>query len=477
MFKNWLIEKVFKIVIVAIVLGVGIWYLSASIGGASLSYTSMDTFMHQLGAADITKNGVPGCFLCGYMSDLFAVMGRATEMFWNGIVHNLWILMAVGFGIFIIFHTIKFFREQATSKDIKDLTTKEPTLDFQKWFSLVWKTGVRVLIIGGLIGALNWSGTGGLRTITNVTVTPILYLGSALSEAATGVVSNQHCKPLENIENEEDILNPVLQPFMCVIANLNTVMLAGAGGGFALMNYSWMGLGGGVFTWTAGLALVLVFMIIGFKLLFQVLGVIFRLIFVIIFMPILLASTAFEGVWKLTQDLTGAGIDMLVNAAVSIIKISLKICIVYAVVYFSASQYGFTTILPPLLGEVQTESPTEQSMAVLNVFSTCEKASVVDGDIDKDTFKICFMEQRKIVEEKYPNAFDFMDDGFEFMLFMIGIALLYFWIVSPKIDKLISESKTDTFDYGQRLKEFGNVLYSAPGKIFTKVKDALKEGK
>ena len=102
---------------------------------------------------------------------------------------------------------------------------------------------------------------------------------------------------------------------------------------------------------------------------------------------------------------------------------------------------------------------------------------MVDGDISKDKFKTCFIEQRKIVEQKYPNAFDFMDDGFEFMLFMIGVALLYFWIISPKIDKLITENKSDAFDYGQKLKEFGNTVYSAPGKIFTAVKDALNKGK
>lgn len=477
MFKNWLIRILFKIIIGAIILGVGIWYMSASIGGASLSYTSMDTFMHQIGAAEITKNGVPGCFLCGYLADFFAVLGRATEMFWNGIVQHLWILMAIGFGIFLIFHTIKVFQEQANSKDIKDLTDKEPSIDFSKWFATVRSTGIRVLIIGGLLGALNWTGTNGLRTITNVTVTPILYIGSALSETATGVISNNQCEPISTVENEEDILNPVLNPFMCVISNLNTVMLAGAGGGFALMNYAWMGLGGGVFTWLAGLSLVIIFMIIGFNLLFQVLNVIFKLIFVIIFMPILLASTAFEKVWKIAQDLTGAGITMLVNAAVSIIKISLKICIIYAIVYFSATQYGFTTILPPLLGDAQVESPTAQSTAVINVFSTCEKTSVVDGEINKTKFKTCFMEQRKIVEQKYPNAFDFMDDGFQFMLFMIGIAFLYFWIISPQIDKLISETKDDNFNFGQWTKDFGKTVYAAPGKIFTSIKDALKKGK
>ena len=42
MFKKWLIEKIITFVICIIALGVGIWYLSSSIGGASLSYTNLD---------------------------------------------------------------------------------------------------------------------------------------------------------------------------------------------------------------------------------------------------------------------------------------------------------------------------------------------------------------------------------------------------------------------------------------------------
>ena len=58
-------------------------------------------------------------------------------------------------------------------------------------------------------------------------------------------------------------------------------MLAGAGGGFSLMNYAWMGMGGGAITWVAGLALVIMFLIIGFNLFFQVLSVVMKLIFLI----------------------------------------------------------------------------------------------------------------------------------------------------------------------------------------------------
>ena len=107
MIKKWLISKAFKIVMGVIALGIGIWYLSSSIGGASLSYISVDTFLQQIGSATSIKDcNIPGCFLCCYIKELFTVLGNATAMFWNGIVHNLWILMAVGFGLFIILHTI-----------------------------------------------------------------------------------------------------------------------------------------------------------------------------------------------------------------------------------------------------------------------------------------------------------------------------------------------------------------------------------
>ena len=477
MIKKWLIQKVFKIVIIAILLGVGIWYLSSSIGGASLSYTSIDTFMHQIENANPEKSDIPGCFLCGYINDLFAVLGRATEMFWTSIVHHLWILMAIGFGIFIIFQIIQFLRENATSKEIKNLSDKEPKLDFKKQFDNIWKTGVRIMIVGALIGALNWSGTGALRATTNIIVTPVMYVGSALSMAATGVVSNGKCDITQTAQTEEDILNPVLKPFMCVIGNLNTVMLAGAGGGFALMNYAWMDMGGGVFTWISGLALVLMFLIIGFDLLFQILTVIFKLIFIIIFMPLLLAAAAFEQVWGLAKELSKSAISMLVNSAISILKISLKICIIYAIVYFSASQYGFTTILPPLLGTVHEENVTEQSRAVYDAFASCEKTSIVNGELNKAVFKSCFEQKRSIVESQYPGAFDFMSDGFNFLLFMVGIALLYFWIISPKIDTLFAKDGKEPFDYGQWIKDLGKTGVGAPYNMYSKIKGIINKGK
>ena len=483
MIKKWLILNGLKFLMGAIALGIGIWYLSSSIGGASLSYTSVSAFMQQIGATDGDVSNVNGCFLCVYIGDLFAVLGRATEMFWNGIVHNLWILMAIGFGLFIIFHTYAFFRDQANSKDIKDLTDNEPKLDFGKWFDKVWKTGARVLIAGALIGAISWTGTATLKTVTNLTVTPVMYIGTNLSMMATGVISNAKCEIPESTDDAEDILTPVLHPFMCVIGNLNTVMLAGAGGGFALMNYAWLGFGGGAFTWLAGLALVIVFLVIGFDLFFQILSVLFKLIFIIIFMPLLIAAAAFEQVWGMAKGLLNKGIGMLITSAVAILRISLKIIIIYAVVYFAADKFypgpedGFTTILPPLISDITTQNMDAQTMSVLNAFTTCESVALADGQMDKEKFTACFKTQKSMIEAHYPNAFDFMDDGFEFLLFMFGVFFLYLWIVSPQIDKLLGKEENEAFDFGKWVKDFGKTAYFSPVTIYEKVREKMNGGK
>ncbi len=484
MIKKWLIETGLKLLIGAIALGVGIWYLSSSIGGASLSYTSLDNFMQQIGTQNGDLSSINGCFLCVYLAELFAVIGRATELLWSGIVHHLWILMAVGFGIFIVFHTLTFIREQSTSKDIKDLTDKEVKLDFKKWFEKVWKTGIRVLIAGALIGALNWGGTNTLKTVSNVIVTPVTYLGTTFATIATGVINGAKCEIPEYSNKAEDILIPVSHPLMCAIGNLNTVMLAGAGGGFALMNYAWLDLNdraGGVFTWLAGLALVIMFLVIGFDLLFKILSVFFKLVFIIIFMPLLIAAAAFEQVWGLAKGLFDNAVKMLITSAVSILKICLKIVVIYAVVYFAADTFypgpedGFTSILPPMVSNIKSENMDAKTMSVINVFSTCEKVALIDGKMDKDKFTTCFKTQKNIVEKKYPDAFDFMDDGFDFLLFMIGVFLLYFWIVSPEIDKIFGKEDKETFDYGGWLKDFGKSVYDAPMKIFQAVHDKSKK--
>jgi hypothetical protein len=479
MLKAKLIMIAVRFIMGATALGLGIWYISSSIGGGSLGYSSLDGFLTAIGVTGGDIATANGCFLCGYIEKLFGAIGLATENFWTAMVDNIWILLAIGFGIFLCYTTATHLYD--ASKKNASLDGKEKTMEFKPWFDNVWKQGLRVMIVGALIGALGMWGNAALRGVTNITIAPVMFVGAELSMAATGVSDSAKCG---TSAINDDVLNPVLKPFMCVMGNLNTVMLAGAAGGFALMNYAWMDMGGGAFTWVAGLALVIIFLIIGFDLFFQVLSVVFKLVFLIIFLPLIIAAGAFDKTWKLADSVISNSIGMLVKSAVKIVAITLKIVVIYATVSYAADEYfpgpndGYNAILPPLIGAT-AKNQDDKTLSVMNVFSKCEKVALTYGVVDKDKFKNCFTASRAEVERKYPGAFEFMKNGWEFLLLMFGIFLLYYYAVSPKIDALLSLKKNgidgsgsgEEFDYGGWVKDLGKRIWNVPNQVagmFTK---------
>ncbi len=469
--KATLISLALRFVMGGIALGVGIWYLSSSLGGAALTYSSMGNFMTAIGAGDGDVANVNGCFLCGYVAELFGVIGRGAELFWDKILDSLWILMSVGFGIFVLIYSGQYIFDAA--KKTTTLDTSEKKLELKAWFDKVWRQGVRILVAGALIGAVGMGGTDALNVVTEIVITPVLFVGAQLSMAATGVNDAATCV---GGMTEAGIMNAIYAPFMCVIGNLNSVMLAGAAGGFALMNYAWMGLGGGLFTWLSGLGLVLLFLVIGFDLFFQILSVIFKLVFLVIFMPFLIAAYAFEGTWKTAGGIVKNAVNkMLVPSAVKIVAITLKILVTYAMVAYAADEYfpgpndGYSAILPPMMGS-RIKNPDAQTMSVINVFTTCERVALVDGEMDGEKFKNCFTAQRAAVERKYPGAFDFMDDGWDFLLLMIGIYLLYSYVISSKIDKILGVADgKEMFDFGGWMLGLGKKAWGAPKQIVDSV--------
>ena len=477
MWKAKLILLAVKIVMWATALGIGIWYLSSSLSGASLTYTSVDNFLNAAGVQNGDIATANGCFMCRYVSDLFGVLGDATEMFWTAMLDALWVIMIIGFGVFLFIHATKHIYNSATETAKDD--AKEKKIEFKSWFDKVWKQALRIMVVGVFIGALGMGGTAALRTVSNITIKPVMFVGAELSMAATGVNNAAQCNAMTVTSNEsKDLLNPILQPFMCVVGNINSVMLAGAAGGFALMNYAWLDLGGGAFTWIAGLTLLLMFLIIGFDLFFQILSVIFKLIFLIIFMPLLLAASAFEETWGAAKGLLGKGVDMLVSSAVRIVAITLKVLIIYATVSYTADTYfpgpndGYSAILPPLLGKAP-ENPDSKTLSVMNVFSTCERVALVNGEMDKDKFKDCFTARKAEVERKHPGAFDFLADGWDFLLMMACLFFLYYYAISPKIDKLLGKESKEMFDFGTWIKDIGTTVWKSPIEMTKKLTDAM----
>ena len=122
-------------------------------------------------------------------------------------------------------------------------------------------------------------------------------------------------------------------------------------------------------------------------------------------MPILIAAAAFEPVWKAASGLFTKSIGMLATSAVAIVSISLKIIIIYATVSFAADAYfpgpvdGFSTVMPPLLGQ-KVDNPDAQTLSVMNTFSECERVALVDGEMNADKFKDCFTAHRAMVERR-----------------------------------------------------------------------------
>ncbi|MBP5795074.1 MAG: hypothetical protein J6W41_03595 [Alphaproteobacteria bacterium] len=478
------ISLLLKVLGIIIALGLGIWYLSSSIGGAALTYTSVDAFMHAIGADNGIEN-IGTMFLGTYVVELLDMLGVASEMFWTGIVDNLWILMVAGFAIFMFISAIKYVWEK--SKKNAEYSANANNMDFKTWFDPVWKLGLRVMIAGVAIGALSINSAESLKIISEILISPILYIGSALSMAATGVNSATDCNVILGATQLSGAMAAVSGSFMCVIGNLYSVMLAGAAGGFALMNYAWLGLGGGMMTWIAGLLLVLAFLVIGFDLFFQIFSILFQVVFVIIFLPLLIAALAYEKVWKAAANFVRKALEKVIRAAISVISISLKIVFLFAIIFYAADLMfpgpvdGYTSVLPPLFETQITHNRTPVAESVMHAFSTCEAQSLdADGLVNADLFKNCFIQQKQIIEEQHPGAFNFLRDGWTFLVTMAGLFLLYYYVLSPKIDALLPAGKvklpipgdesdvgTGTeFDIGKWTHDLGQKAWHAPRKWF-----------
>ena len=485
MIKIKIIFFVVKLLFCLALVGLGVWYMSNALGGTSISYISVNTFADAIGGGGDTST-TTGCFMCSYISDLFNILGKSAEALWTKIIEKLWLVMVLGFGLYVAISAIQLMFE-AMQKSTK-FDSAERKIEIKPWLDGLWKNGVRVLAVGILLGAIGAGGTQSLKLVANVTATPILYMGATLGAMATNTSSIAPCQAfsLDEEASSSDVLAPVFQPFLCVVSNINTIVLAGAAGGFALMNYSWIGLGmgGGVLTWVAGLALVLMFLYLGFNLFFQILSIMFKLIFVILFLPLLLAAAAFEQIWAKASGLLKKSIDMLVSAAIKTLAVTLKVVILFGIVWYVADMYfpgpidGFTTILPQVAGQ-QNNQADGQALYVMNVFKRCEERAN-SSDNFKDTYLECFNAERSNLPAQYSTAFDFMDDAWAFLLMMAFIFILYIHAISPKVDQLLPDANTqpnekDGLDFGAMLKGYSQSAFKGVKKVYGDIKSKALE--
>ena len=79
MLKAKLIMGAVRVIMALIAVGLGIWYLSSSLGGAAITYTSTSNFLNAVGVQNGDIGNANGCFMCGYIADLFSVIGCSTK--------------------------------------------------------------------------------------------------------------------------------------------------------------------------------------------------------------------------------------------------------------------------------------------------------------------------------------------------------------------------------------------------------------
>ena len=58
-------------------------------------------------------------------------------------------------------------------------------------------------------------------------------------------------------------------------------------------------------------------------------------------------------------------------------------------------------------------------------------------------------------------------------MMMIGIFALYYWVISPEIDKVFKPAGKSDFDFGGNIKQLGKNIWNLPVQITEKVTSSL----
>lgn len=447
-----LIFLIIKIAVWLILFSLFMWYVYSSISGDSISYVSIDNFFNSIGGSDLSNTN--GCLLCKYITELFNFISTSIDNFWESLIKALWLIMVLSLGIYILIHTITYLYKKI--KETMDINVKEENIGELKlgdWFSPIKENIIRLFISASLLGVLNSTNTTSLKILTNIIFVPILSIGIAISTLVTGVYQGAVCNI--NLTLTSNILDNVLNQTMCLIGNLNSVLLAGAAGGFSLMNYSYIGLGGGAFTWLAGFLIFIFIFTICAKLLYEILDIIFNILILIIFFPLIILAYTFEKSFNFAKNLVQNSIQILIQSTLQMVRFGFKIAFFYALLVISADAYfpgpidSYNAIFPNLLLNNTKDSKDSTAYSISQVFKICEEETIQkNGKMDKYIFKECFMREKAKVEAIYPNSFDFMDNGFEFLLFFGFIYFLYFYIIEDKINKIINIKQNDFTKFG-----------------------------
>ncbi|MCL2629881.1 MAG: hypothetical protein FWD33_04345 [Alphaproteobacteria bacterium] len=277
--------------------------------------------------------GSDGCLFCPYVQNLIQAVGSVAGQVYTTFINHIWILLVLGFGIFAAKTAYDVLRESMNkTADVTDLG--ERTFDMAKWVDGLWKQAIRIIVVGVFLGALGGFGMNGAKIISEFTVKPILSIGTFISMKVANIPDSL-C-PYEDDQqqqnNENSIISPsALRPLMCMTGAMNAVALQGAHKGFSTMKDS----NGNPILWLLGLALVALFAMYGLKIFFELMNIVFTVLFFIMFLPIIIASYAFNNVWGISKNVSDNMLNQVTNMAIAMVSISLRFTMFYTIMTFA----------------------------------------------------------------------------------------------------------------------------------------------
>ena len=89
--------------------------------------------------------------------------------------------------------------------------------------------------------------------------------------------------------------------------------------------------------------------------------------------------------------------------------------------------------------------------------------------MDEDRFKTCFERYRSA----NPSAFEFLGNGWEFLMLAIGLFFMYYWVISPEVDKILKPVGNSDFDFGANIKNLGKNIWNIPQQLTKKITSSV----
>ncbi|MDR2685445.1 MAG: hypothetical protein LBB23_01575 [Rickettsiales bacterium] len=312
--------------------------------------------------ADIFGQSQTACIFCPHIRQLVGAMDNAALSVYEVFVNHIWVMMLLGFGVFATITAFQLLKKSADqTAQIEDLG--ERTFDFTKWIDTLWRQGVRIVIVGVILGAIGSLGSTMPRIATEITLKPILSMGTYISLGIAGLPDSLCPNSLSLSENSKvpfagegvprsggvvvnnspasagqggGITESATEPLLCFSNIITTITLAGAAKGFDTMNNA--GINKPIL-WFFGLALAVFFALYGVKLFFELMNILFTILFFIMFLPVIIAGYAFDNVWPVAKNITSNALSQTLGLAVAMVSLALKLSVFYYMIMFAVNNH------------------------------------------------------------------------------------------------------------------------------------------